>query len=364
MVQSVVNTGSLNTPTQQARDARVLSTPIREEKVEAGVEDTSASTTPNQLSLFGDIMSGMDVSSTEATDTPITEPVVDERTVDENRDLFAEEEYERATNTGQLVVTPEQRAEGTTPRSQEEGRVDVWDFNQNYVNRSTGQRRKSMEAARQANFEVNDDGGLNARVINLADQVETGNIFLGGIGVNAKDNVALNVLNTINAIDPETRKPDRNFLLTVALVTEDSMATMAMQDGVEAFEVMDQDQGVFQGVNKKGQSVTKVIPQAQGRVQIGKRIHNEYQKMMRVENPVDISKEDAEALGSLAKELYFAANESDVNPIIELVPISRDGVEKQRGFRLTPYGETMLSAGTWKRAKAFPKDRVRPSKFL
>ena len=36
MVQSVVNTGSLNTPTQQARDARVLSTPIREEQEAVG----------------------------------------------------------------------------------------------------------------------------------------------------------------------------------------------------------------------------------------------------------------------------------------------------------------------------------------
>lgn len=346
------------TATQKLARESALAPVVREEQEAVGVEEAPAAQ-PVQLTMFDSMEPMLDTS--EVTDE--VTPEVNVRTVEEGADLFGEQEYRESTATGPLVITPEQRAEGVVPRGQEEGRVDLWDYRNNYFNRSEQQRNRSMVSARQANQAVADDGGLSARVLNLADQVEIGNVGLGGLGVNAQDNVALNVLNTINAINPETRKPDRDFLQVAALVTEDAMATMSMQDGVEAYELMEDEGETFQSENKKGKPVTKVIPKAQGRVQIGRRIHNEYQKMKGVENPVSISKDDAETLGDLAKELYFAANESDVNPIIELMHIDKnDGKRPQRAFRITPYGETMLSAGTWKRAKMFPKAKIRPSK--
>ena len=42
------------------------------------------------------------------------------------------------------------------------------------------------------------------------------------------------------------------------------MATMSMQDGVEAYELMEDEGDTFQSVNKKGKPVTKVVPKAQG----------------------------------------------------------------------------------------------------
>ncbi len=349
---TLTNTGSILTPTQKATEDRVLETPVREEKESVGVKETPA-VQATQSNMF-DTFSPMDNSEVDSN--------VDEfegvPTVDSEIDFEeSKKEYEEATATGPLLAT-----ENAFPRGREEGRVDLWDFNQSYFNRSQAQRNRSMQAARETNEDVQNDGGLSSRVINLADQVEIGNIGLGGLTAAAKDNLALNVLNSINAINPETRKPDRDFLQVAAIVTEDSMATMAMQDGVEAYELMEQDGETFQGTNKKGRPVTKVVPGAQGRVQIGRRIHSEYQKIKGVESPTDISKDDAETLGSLAKELYFAANESDANPIIELVHINKGVDQEQRAFRITPYGETMLSAGTWKRAKMFPKDKIRPSK--
>lgn len=350
------------TATQRLARESALAPVVREEQEVVGVEETPAAQ-PVQLTIFDTMEPMPDTPEVTSNDNLEGTPEENVRTVEEGADLFGEQEYRESTTTGPLVVTPEQRAEGVVPRGQEEDRVDLWDYRNNYFNRSEQQRNRSMVAARQANQAVADDGGLSARVLNLADQVEIGNVGLGGLGVNAQDNVALNVLNTVNAINPETRKPDRDFLQVAGLVVEDAMATMSMQDGVEAYELMEDEGDTFQGVNKKGKPVTKVVPKAQGRVQIGRRIHSEYQKMKGVENPVSLSKDDAETLGDLAKELYFAANESDVNPIIELMHIDKnDGKRPQRAFRITPYGETMLSAGTWKRAKMFPKAKIRPSK--
>ena len=105
-----------------------------------GVEEAPAAQ-PVQLTMFDTMGPMPDTSEVTSNDNLEDTPEVNVRTVEEGADLFGEQEYKESTTTGPLVVTPEQRAEGVVPRSQEEDRVDLWDYRNNYFNRSEQQRR-------------------------------------------------------------------------------------------------------------------------------------------------------------------------------------------------------------------------------
>ena len=372
---------------------KVLTTPVRDETIEGtnvSVEDVVAD--PRPRGIMSAVSRDIDPDTTVDDTTVVRDQFIDAALQTE------QERYAQENQQAPLVVTEEQRKAGVVPRGQQTtpamltpeeraagvdpDRVDRWDFNNNITTRSSEQRAKSLQAAREANEQVGSDGGLTSRVMNLADQVEQRNVGLGGLTRNAKDNMVLNSLDTIGALetDPDTgnRTANKEFLMMLALVAEDSFATLSMQDGVDAYELMKTGEyekwfsgetvgpetGIFQSRKKDGTPTTKVVPVSQGRAQLGRRIFNEWQRMQGIDEPGKFNNEDAEVLGDIAKELYFAANESDANPIIELVHIPNPEGSKRpiRGFRITPYGETMLSAGLWKRALAFPADKIRPSK--
>ena len=119
------------TPTQRLARESALAPVVREEQEAVGVEKAPAAQ-PVQLTMFDTMGPMPDTPEVNLEDTP----EVNVRTVEEGADLFGEQEYKESTTTGPLVVTPEQRAEGVVPRGQEEGRVDLWDYRNNYFNRS------------------------------------------------------------------------------------------------------------------------------------------------------------------------------------------------------------------------------------
>ena len=123
------------TPTQRLARESALAPVVREEQEAVGVEEAPAAQ-PVQLTMFDSMEPMPDTPEVTSNDNLEGTPEVNVRTVEEGADLFGEQEYKESTTTGPLVVTPEQRAEGVVPRGQEEGRVDLWDYRNNYFNRS------------------------------------------------------------------------------------------------------------------------------------------------------------------------------------------------------------------------------------
>jgi len=378
--------GDITTVESKAREAEILKQPERQSSV---IDEKDSG---GQLSLFdsitpieaegsvdpspefeSNINDGFNVTQGTDLDTGIE----DTTTADQDAAMARERqeqinltspkaaiEYaERNTQEGlwEAGDDPASAMESFVPKNQH------WDVHNNLTNRSREQRRITTEAADTINDTSSElDGGIFERAANLAAHVESRNIGLDGL-TDASNSVVKNALTAVGAINPETKQPDRDFLQIASIVAEDAFATLSMEDGIAYADLdpqMQDDTNIVIGRNKKGNQITKIVPKSQGRREIGRRVHQHYQKIKGNEDYKDLSPQDAETIGDIVKELYFAANDSASNPIIEMVriPSKSKGDKWQRGFRITPYGEQVLSAGADIRSVMFPKQQVRTSK--
>ena len=215
---------------------------------------------------------------------------------------------------------------------------------------------QTKQSADQASTGPQTDGGLAARATNLATAFTAGGLHLGGLQ-SKHGGAAKEIASTVGALTPEGTL-DRGFLQMMSVITEDTIAGLAFADGEAGVTL----EGEVAPEEVQGQSA---VTKAQGNKQLGDRIHREYQRYRNsqagrpTDEYTDLQPEQATILGDMAKEMYFAANNTDGGKRMLVRGAAPDG---QTTFTLTKHGSDRLREGTPMRKKLFPKQHVRPSK--
>ena len=146
---------------------------------------------------------------------------------------------------------------------------------------------------------------------------------------------------------------DPNYYYVGSAVTEGTIANLAFGEDIDGEgEAFSQDEG---DLNFEYDTPTAQIPQAQGNGALGKKIHQEYQRLNNPEaTPSSLPTEEAETLGSAFKQMW-AENNPD---LIKIVPYG----DRQNAYQLTTDGEAALRGGSTFRSQLFPGRYVRPAK--
>ena len=210
-------------------------------------------------------------------------------------------------------------------------------------------------AADNASTKPDTDGGLAARATNLAD-VFTNEYFIGGLQ-SERGGAAKEIAEATGALTPEGTL-DRGYLQMMSVITENFFASAQHQAG-ESGVAFDQEVDAEQVRGRP--AVTK----AQGNRALGEQIHREYQRYRNAQEGrptdeyVDLPPEQATVLGDMAKEMYFVANDAAPGKKIMERGKAPDG---QVTFTITKHGSDLLSQGSAKRKRMFPKQHVKPAK--
>ncbi len=210
------------------------------------------------------------------------------------------------------------------------------------------------------------DGGLAARAKNLALAFKEGNLSVQGLGIHGQGPVK-EALNTAQVLD-ETGTIDSGFLQMASVITENTIADIAFN------ESLDQEQDIQLIRDPAGATLDKSqlqgrssVSKSQGNVNLGQQLNKEWHKYKnRVAGNPDaeipsLSKEQAQILGDVSKELYYEANKVSEGQQFLLRDVAPDGV--QVAFTLTKHGADLLKKGSHKRKRMFPKQHVRPAKI-
>jgi hypothetical protein len=231
------------------------------------------------------------------------------------------------------------------------------------------------------------DGGLIARARNLsngvyggtASQVQAeieqngkppnGLFGIAGLTEAATNNVALNVLERLNAVDRNAGKPTRDFLQTMSVVAEDTISQLSFSEptslDINPGETAINDDGEVQNVTEEEIAQSTPFSKAKANRDLGTRISREFQRLRNkaegrpTDEYQDISADEAIALGDMAKELYWAANKTVDGKNFLVRQKANDG---QVYFTLTKHGSDMLKQGAARRKRMFPGKQVRTQK--
>ena len=156
--------------------------------------------------------------------------------------------------------------------------------------------------------------------------------------------------------DPNTGKfnntVDPLMLYVGSAVTESFLAG-------DAFTTIDEETGKETTIDP---SEVGPITRAQGNEGVGRDIHREYSRIKNAQEgrPTDeyndLSREEANTLGSAFKAMYAKANPDLIQEV--------DGPGRQKAYQLTDKGVQAMRQGSTDRKRLFPKVQVRPSKVV
>ena len=234
-------------------------------------------------------------------------------------------------------------------RRDDPNRVDFYD-----------RKSPAKEVSEQA---LSEDGGLSARSKNMANKVANKEVTVQGLGIRG-DNIIKESFTAAQVLD-ETGNLDKGFLQMASVITENTFADLAFNEGI------DQKTGTdttlltdAEQIAKKEPQETAAVSKANANERLGRQINQEWHKYKnRVEGnpqgPVpELSKEQALALGDVAKELYYETNKGPEGARFMNRYTTDDG---QTAFSFTKHGADLLKKGNHKRKRMFPKQHVRPS---
>ena len=251
----------------------------------------------------------------------------------------------------------QERVPDIISRRDDDTRVDTYDY--------SGKLAQQKKAADNANDGTDPNGGLSARASNMATAVTSKQIGLSGLGPSADNNVK-QTFETVGAIGTDGNL-DRGFLQMAAVVTENTIATLAFGEGVDnvEYDQITGDQVEFKPTEQQLQGANP-ISKAAGNAALGKQIHREWkrydnqQKGLPSDEYTDLTQEQATILGDTAKELYYEANKGTPGNEFMLRGSTDDG---QVAFTVTKKGADLLKKGAAVRKKMFPTQHVRPAKI-
>lgn len=373
----------------QEKLAEITKAPERitqEESVEVGESPPSAST--YRGSLFSDIIIPDEAVGSESAVMEAVQDQVQTR-ADESGQAIQKDLESGATEAGaaikalltdavnanqkRLDIAQRERAENTEPNAvmDQEGNLrqpdEVWSVRTN--------PQASEESAGVVNGGYPVDGNFRVRAMALAEKVTAGELGLAGLSAAATDNIVLNTLSPMNAINLETRKPKADFLEIMSLVTEDAVAQLAY-DQAEAVDMNPSEAQIGDQENVQIQLAEEELKglspftKDKGNKDLGMRINREYQKYVnslpdstrKIDEYEDITPEQATALGDIAKELYYSSNKTvDGKNFMVRQNVIGDNGKLRTYFSLTPHGANMIRLGEAQRKGLFGAKVVRPS---
>jgi len=216
------------------------------------------------------------------------------------------------------------------------------------------------------------NGDIEGRAARLAQDVESGTVYLGGTTAAASQDSNVNsLLNKTNALDGgrasnDPRKPRLTplFAKVLTYVTEDALSqTVFGRNPDNEFENMDEvtdDQLLGEGAFSK----------ADGNRRLGREIHRAHQRILNeqqqkpTDSYTDLTPEEEYLLGDMAKELYYYGMNRQYGENVFLNRTSPDNNTQgdQAMFEVTDTGASLLRQGNTLRKKFLPKEHVRPLK--
>lgn len=233
-------------------------------------------------------------------------------------------------------------------RRDDTGRIDT------YFHRSEDKIKAEENAS--------SDGGMMVRAKNMADKVSSGVVSIQGLSTRGQGPVK-EIFTNLNVVDPQGSL-DHTFLAIASTVTENVIADIAFNEGLEVQPDVVLETEVTPTPNQK--NFRPIVTKAQNNTQLGQQLNREWHKYKnRVDgNPQgpipEISKEQANLLGDVMKELYYETNKKAHGENFLVKHSTPDG--NQAGFQITKHGADLLKKGSHKRKRVFPKEHVRPTK--
>jgi len=206
------------------------------------------------------------------------------------------------------------------------------------------------------------DGGIETRANNLANKITNKDIEVQSLG-KFGSGVIKDAFTTAAAFTPEgSINPD--FLRVTGIVTENTFADLAFNKGLDE----EADTTLLtetETLRVKQPKETAAVSKAKANERLGRQINQEWHKYKNAQAgdpqaPIpEISKEQAYALGDVAKEIYYEANKGPEGSKFMNKFTTPDG---QTAFSFTQLGADLIKKGSHDRKRYFPKQHVRPSK--